>query len=130
MSASSGLGPLSAAGISGSSAMPQIGQAPGPVLPDFGMHRAGVDGAFDHRLRLARAQIFLRVGDELGAAARIAEIIGVAAIVGAVLGGMRIDRHAADRIEDAAFGRRVVMVMMLGVMLMAVLLRTIPWGGI
>ncbi len=30
MSASSGLGPASAVGISGSSAMPQIGQEPGP----------------------------------------------------------------------------------------------------
>ena len=31
MSASSGLGPESAVAISGSSAMPQIGQAPGPI---------------------------------------------------------------------------------------------------
>ena len=31
MSASSGLGPLSAVTVSGSSAMPQIGQLPGPT---------------------------------------------------------------------------------------------------
>jgi len=34
----------------------------------------------------------------------------VAAVIGAVPGGMRIDRHAADRIDDAALcGRLVVM---------------------
>ena len=80
----------------------------GADLPDLGMHRAGVDGAFDHRLGFALAQIFLRVGDELGAAAGGAEIIGVAAVIGAMLGGLRIDRHAADRIDLASslwFGR-------------------------
>ena len=45
---------------------------------------------------------FCGIGDEFGAAAGRAEIIGVAAMIGAVLGGVRIDRHAADRIEDAA----------------------------
>ena len=79
--------------------MPQIGQEPGPDLADLRMHRAGVDRAFDDRLRLALAEIFLRVGGEFGAAAGRAEIIGVAAMIGAVLGGVRIDRHAADRID-------------------------------
>ena len=34
----------------------------------------------------------------------------MAVVVGAVLGGMRIDRHAADRVENAAFGGRGVIV--------------------
>ena len=74
------------------------------------MHRARVGRAFDHRLGRARAEIFLRIGDEFGAAAWIAKIIGVAVIIGAMLGGMRVDRHAADRIDDAAAPGRVVMV--------------------
>ena len=79
----------------------------GADLPDLGMHRAGVGRAFDHRLGsfFFFGEIFLRISDELSAAARIAKIIGVAAIVGAMLGGVRIDRHAADRI-DCAGSRR------------------------
>ena len=42
MSASSGLGPVSAVTMTGSSAIPQIGQEPGPGSPDLRMHRAGV----------------------------------------------------------------------------------------
>ncbi len=41
-STSSGLGPSSSEATIGSSAMPQIGQAPGPSAHDLGMHRAGV----------------------------------------------------------------------------------------
>jgi hypothetical protein len=51
----------------------------------------------------------------------------VAAIVGAVLGSVRVDRHAADRIDDAASCWYVVM--MLAVMLGlhgGILLRNIP----
>ncbi len=77
----------------------------GADLPDLGMHRAGVDRAFDDGFGRARAQIFLRVGEEFGFAAVAAEIIRVALVIGAVLGGRRIDRHAADRIERAG-GRR------------------------
>jgi DNA-binding FrmR family transcriptional regulator len=65
------------------------------------MHRAGVDGAFDHRLGLARAEIFLRVRHEICAAAGGAEVIGGALVVGLVLGRCRIDGHAADRIGRA-----------------------------
>ena len=43
--------------ISGSSAMPQIGQAPGMVLPNFWMHRAGVDRARGRGLRGRRADV-------------------------------------------------------------------------
>ena len=40
MSASSGLGPLSAVTITGSRAIPQIGHEPGPGLTDLRVHRA------------------------------------------------------------------------------------------
>ena len=43
MSISSTFGPSSSVTIAGSSAMPQIGQAPGALLPHLGVHRAGVD---------------------------------------------------------------------------------------
>ena len=42
MSMSSGLGLLGGVTVRGSSAMPQIGQAPGRVANDLRMHRAGV----------------------------------------------------------------------------------------
>ena len=93
------------------------------------MHRAGVDGAFGDRLRLVRAQIFLRIVDEFRAAAGRAEIIGVAVIVGAVLGAVRIDRHAADGVDRAACRRVVLMVMMLCGHVCALSYNT-PWGYI
>jgi hypothetical protein len=46
------------------------------------MHRAGVDRACDHWLGFARAEIFLRIGDEFRAAAGAAEIIGMALVIG------------------------------------------------
>jgi len=73
------------------------------------MHRAGVDGAFRHRFRLAPAQIFLRICDEFGAAAGGTEIVGVAAMVSAVPGFVWVDRHAAHRVDRAACSRMVVM---------------------
>jgi hypothetical protein len=45
----------------------------------------------------------------------------MAAIVGAVLGGVRIDRHAADRIENLAVGGRGVIVGMGVIVLMMML---------
>ena len=86
----------------GSSAMPQIGQEPGPDLPDLGVHRAGVDRALRDGLGLRRrdrrVEIARRVGQELRAAAGRAEIVGLAAVLGAVLGRVRVDRHAAHRV--------------------------------
>ncbi len=61
--------------------MPQIGQAPGPTCADLRMHRAGVDRALRHglrRRRFRRREILRRVGGELGAAARRAEVVGSA----------------------------------------------------
>src|SRR5581483_7806291 len=88
------------------------GTGAGTGLADLRMHRARVDGAFDGRLRRARAQVFLRIADEFRAAAGRAEIIGMAAVRGAMFRRMRVDRHAADGINDAASG--VVVVLMLG----------------
>ena len=100
MSRSSGLGPASAVTVTGSSAMPQIGQAPGPVLADLRMHRAGVDRALGNRrrARLPPGRGIRRLGDEALAAARRTEIVGPAGMLGAMLGGMRVDAHAADRV--------------------------------
>jgi hypothetical protein len=75
----------------------------GAGLADFGVHRTGVDRALRHRIGGTRvlAEIFRRIGGELGPAAGRAEIVGVAAMLVAVLRGMRIDRHAANGIERA-----------------------------
>jgi hypothetical protein len=82
------------------------GAGTGADLTDLRMHRAGVDRAVRHHLRLAVAEIFLGINGELRPAARRTEIVGVAALLGAVLGRVRINRHAADGIDDP-----VVMVM-------------------
>ena len=76
------------------------------------MHRAGVDSAPRDRLDFLFffGKILLRIGSELCFAAGRTEIIGVAAILGVVLGGVRIDRHTADRVENAALGRLGVIV--------------------
>ena len=108
MSISSRFGPASAVTSSGSSAMPQIGQLPGPVLPDLRMHRAGVDRAL--RLLAGRAvsawlQIAAGVGDELLAAAGRAEVERRVRRCLAVVG----DLHAAaGSIAHAAAGSGTV----------------------
>ena len=81
---------------------------------------ADASGRCRSRLRRRRqappwlGEIFLRVGSELGAAAVAAEIIGLALIVGAVLGGCR-DRRSCRRPDRSApaTGRPCAMVMML-----------------
>jgi hypothetical protein len=99
-----------------------------PDLANLGMHRAGVDRAVRHRFGVARAaaQVFFRVGRELGAAAAGAEVIGMAAVRVPVRRGVRIDRHAADRVERRACGR----VVMMRVLVHNGRLRLIPLGGI
>ncbi len=78
----------------------------GAFLPYLRVHRAGVDRAFRHRglLRLRRREVALRIGLEFCLAAGGAEIIRAAVVLGAVLGGVRIDRHAADGIKRLAVG--------------------------
>ena len=81
-------------------------------LADLRMHRAGVDRAFRHRgFRLAVLfQIGNGIGGEFGPAAGRAEMIGLAAIVEAVLAGRGIYGHAADRIADGCSGMGVMIV--------------------
>ena len=83
----------------------------GTDLADLRMHRAGVDGALGHRFGRGRVagEVLGGVGGELGAAAGGAEIVGAAVVDVAVRRGVRIDRHAADRIAHA-FGRLIVRV--------------------
>ena len=104
MSTSSGLGPVSAVMTAGSSPMPQIGQVPGPIwrisgcigqvysVPS-GTGSAGWASGF--RKRSGSATNFVRQWPA-------AEVIGLALVVGLVLGGRRIDVHAADEILDHA----------------------------
>ena len=57
----------------------------------------------------ALPKIFLWIGNEFGSAAGRAEIITVPAMLGAVLGTVRVDRHAANGVEDArCTGRSVI----------------------
>ena len=76
-------------------------------LADLRMHRTGVDRAFRGRCRHGRlaAQAFVRIGGELGSASGAAEEVRLALVGVAVWRGLRIDRHAADRIDHAAGGR-------------------------
>src|SRR5262249_35871216 len=80
----------------------------GAGLPDLRMHRAGIDGPFRNwsRRRFARlrAEIFRRLGGKLGLASRGTEVIG-ATLMGVAIGRLvRIDLHAADRVDRALSG--------------------------
>ena len=104
MSCNSGLAGSSAAGVIGSSAMPQIGQLPGALRTISRMHRAGpfIRGVYRLRLRRNRwSQIAPRIGYKPLAAAISAEMIGAAGVLGLVRRSCCIDRHPADRVADA-----------------------------
>ena len=101
----------------------------GADLADLWVHRAGVDRACDHWFRFALLEKFLRIGGELGAAVVAAEIISRALVVSFVLGGRRIDAHAADRI-DRASSRRGAVMMVFGRTHGPRALLSIPPGGI
>lgn len=75
-------------------------------MPDLRVHRARVDRAFGDGFLNAVAEVALRIGKEFAPAARGAEIVGAASIVGAVLCGMRIDIHAADGVFDCGASGR------------------------
>ena len=82
----------------------------GSHLPNFRVHRTGVDSAFRHVVVGWRVgEIFLRVGGKLAAASGGTEIVGRTAVAMAVRRGVRIDGHAADRIERASSRPRVAM---------------------
>jgi hypothetical protein len=86
------------------------------------MHRAGVDRAFRHRLGRAPVlvEIFCGISGEFGAAAGGAEIVGMPLVGMPVLRRVRVDRHAANGIGDAAFRRAVRMPMLMRVVVMMV----------
>jgi hypothetical protein len=75
------------------------------------MHGAGVDRPFGHRLgRLRlRREVLLRIVRELGSAAGGTEIIGVTLVGVPMRRRVRIDGHAADRIDHAILRGRVLM---------------------
>ncbi len=110
MSRSSGFSSASAPSSRGSSAMPQIGHAPGPIERDLGMHRADVFArvACDWlRRRGARREVARGLGLEAREAARSTEVVERSLMTGLVFSVPR-DAHAADRIERARVrGRRV-----------------------
>ncbi len=80
----------------------------GSDLPDLRMHRAGVDRALGYRFLLAAGagEMALRVGDEFLPAPGGAEVIRTTLVLGPMRGRVRVDRHAADRIDRAAVRRR------------------------
>lgn len=71
------------------------------------MHRAGIDRARRNRRCVVRLrfEILSRIGDELFLASGRAEIIRVARMGMAMLGGVRINRHAAHRVFDVFLTR-------------------------
>ena len=79
MSSSSGFGVSSAVIVRGSSAMPQIGQAPGASRTHLRMHRAGVGDTRDGNggFGLARLEEFLRVRLKSPETTLIAEVVDV-----------------------------------------------------
>ncbi len=62
------------------------------------MHGTGVDRALDHGRRFVRAEIGIRIGKELRAAALGAEIVNSALILRPMLRPVRIDVHSTDRV--------------------------------
>ena len=63
---------------------------------------AGTGSAFGCSRQIAR-----RIGQELLAAAGRAEVVGLAGVLGPVLGGVRVDPHAAHRILHQMLGARL-----------------------
>ena len=98
-------------GATGSSAIPQMGQLPGPAWRICGMHRARVNGALGGRRRRRAGG----AGSRLGVSGRfLAKRVGALAaaeaiqesVIGNGLRGVGTDTHAADRVDHIARGRR------------------------
>ena len=89
--------------------MPQIGQAPGAVAHDLGMHRAGpLPGrrcrrsgrrCRRRRARRRRRQEARRIGRELIQAVQAAEVVRLSRVRVAAGRARRLDGHAADGID-------------------------------
>ena len=87
------------------------GTGSGMVLADLRMHGAGPDDAFGRGRRGRRgrrAEIAVGIGDEFGPAARAAEVVRLAGVLGMVRGLGRVHAHAADRVLHLV-GRRGAM---------------------
>ena len=125
MSASSGLGPVSAVTVTGSSAIPQIGHEPGPGRRISGCigHVHSVTSPRSPGCRRADrppviglvvvpmivcgestvgVQVRLGAGLELRLAVPGAEVVRLPVVLGAVLTGGGVDVHAADGILHSA----------------------------
>src|SRR5262245_6318177 len=98
------------------------------------MHRAGIDCIGRHRRtrRGPSREIAGRVSREFAPAAGRAEVVGVALMYVAVRCSVRIDRHAAYRINDSAGFRRTWAIMtaalMAAVIMIAVTMRVLVHG--
>jgi hypothetical protein len=78
----------------------------GGVATNLRVHRAGPDrpGGGCDRLGLLWLQIARRIGDELGAAARAAEMVLAAFVFSVMRRRRRIDRHPVDGVLHFVFG--------------------------
>ena len=75
----------------------------------LGYAHAGVEFLFG---RLARPEIFLRLGSELGPAPRRTEVVGMALMSVPMRRRVRVDGHAADRIDSSIGCVRIRMTVM------------------
>ena len=86
-----------------------FGAVAGMVLDDFGMHRAGILGAFRHRFgRGLIAQVLFRIRFEFRLASGRAEIMPLTLMPGHMLRACAFDGHAADRVARGAIALGVV----------------------
>jgi len=111
MSRSSGWGPSSElSSVSGSSAMPQIGQLPGPLCRICGCI-AGVEAVVGPWRRWAQSvgfQVAPGVGAEFLATARVAEPVGLAAVIAASAFCLtKLHAHPAHGVAPVVFLLRV-----------------------
>jgi hypothetical protein len=107
MSRNSGLSVSPAAGVIGSSAMPQIGQLPGSLRTICGcigqVHKTSPAGT------AGQGGVARRIGGERFPAARATEDIAVAGMLGTVAGRGRVDGHSAHGIARRRRLRRLVL---------------------
>ena len=130
MSASSGLGPAVGGRHFRLERHAADRAGAGARLPDLRVHRAGVDRAFGDRLGV-RARRDISAGRRrIWCGSRPSRNNTAWPRWWRGAGGVRIDRHAADRIERAGCGRRVMMVVRRARAYSVMVLPSIPLGGI
>ena len=74
--------------------------APGPLLPDFRVHRAGVGGVRPSPRRRLWPEVDVRVGLELPLTAGGAEVKGRARVLETVSGRSRVYLHSTHRVGN------------------------------